>query len=287
MPLARHQSRWHSSAWALAMVLMMALLPIELRASSAPVDSNTAKSNRVVRIATDDAAAPYSHAVNGRAAGYYLRLVQRAAESMPGWRLEFTPMPWVRALRQAELGEADAVLPPYRGLGREWIAHYVRLPHREEVVLSCHAESGLGANSQWPQDFGGRHIGVTRGYLISPALVDTVQRRWVHKVEFRNARDALAALGAGDIDCYANERLSIEVNYQQARSDPLWANRLPTELKRPLLLSEQQAYLAISRQALRKRPELQEFARDLQVELNRLSESTEMQRLQNELIERP
>lgn len=238
---------------------------------------------RRVNVAIDDAAPPYSHVQDGQAAGFYPRLVQRAAEGLPGWRLELKPMPWARALLQAEQGEADGVLPPYHGLGRDWIAQYISLPHREEVVLSCAAASGVGASSHWPQDFGSKRIGVMRGYLISPMLMDAVQKRWVHKIEFRNSRDALAALAAGQIDCYANERLHIEHTHQQARSDPRWSQRMPTQLQRPLLLSEQQAFLAISRQALIKRPELAEFARELEAQLNLLRENGELQRLQAEL----
>lgn len=242
---------------------------------------------RRVQVAIDDAAPPYSHVQDGQAAGFYPRLVQRAAEAMPGWRLELKPMPWARALLQAEQGEADGVLPPYHGLGRDWIAHYISLPHREEVVLSCAASSGVGTASHWPQDFGGKRIGVMRGYLIGPTLMEAVQRRWVHKIEFRNSRDALAALAAGQIDCYANERLNIEYTHQQARADPRWSQRMPAQLQRPVLLSEQQAFLAISKQALAKRPELAEFARELEAQLNQLRESGELQRLQAELGEKP
>lgn len=241
---------------------------------------------RTVRIATDDAAPPFSHVQDGKAEGLYLKLVRRAAEALPGWRLEFKPMPWARALREAELAEADALLPPYHGMGRDWIAHYVSLPYREQVVLSCSTTSGLGAGNHWPQDFGGRRIGVNRGYLIGPTVVEAVQRGWIHKVEFRNGRDALAALASGQIDCYANERISIEVTHKQALADKLWGPRMPAQLRPALALSEQQAYLVLSRQALAKRPELAQFARELESQLSLLHDSGELQRLLAEMGEK-
>lgn len=235
--------------------------------------------SRTVLIATDDAYPPYSFLQQEQAAGLYLQLMRRAAEALPGWRLVFKPLPWSRALLQAEQAEVDAVLPPYRGMGRDWIALYAGPLHREEVVLSCGAATGLGAASRWPQDFGGRRIGVMRGYLLSQTVVDAVQRGLVEKHEFRNGRDALAALASGQIDCYANDRLSIAIAHQQALGDKLWAARMPAQLQPPLLLSSQQAWLAISKQALAKRPELADFARELDAQLAQLRDSGELQRL--------
>lgn len=233
----------------------------------------------VATLAMDDAYPPYSHIEHEQPAGLYVQLLQRAAQGVPGWTLRLAPMPWGRALREAEQGAVDGVLPPYRGLGRDWIALYAGPLHREEVVLNCASATGIGPASRWPDDFNGLRIGTMRGYLLSQALSDAVEHKKLSKLEFRNGRDALAALAGGQIDCYANDRLSIEIAHQQALADPIWAKRVPARLEPAYLLSSQQAYVGFSQQALNKRPELAEFARALDAQLAQLRASGEMQRL--------
>jgi len=232
-----------------------------------------------VVLAVDDAYPPYSLVENEQPAGLYVQLVQRAAQGIPGWQLRLVPMPWARALMAAEQGQVDGFLPPYRGLGREWIASYVGPLHREEVILSCRRQTALGPASQWPADFVGKRIGVMRGYLLSQQLSDAFARQLLTKTEFRNARDALAALASAQIDCYANDRISIESAYRLAKADPLWAKRMPEQLEPGLVLATQTAWVGFSAQSLAKRPELQEFVRALDMQLARLRSSGEAGRL--------
>lgn len=234
---------------------------------------------RLVTIAIDDAYPPYSHLDNERPAGLYVALMQRAGLALPGWELRFVARPWVRALQEAEQGRVDAVLPPYRGLGRDWIALYAGPLHREEVVLSCGAATHLGPHSQWPQDFAGRRIGTMRGYLLNQSLTDAFRLQTLHKREYRNARDALAALASGEIDCYANDKLNIEQAHDLAQADSLWSTRVPARLQPPFVLSSQLAFVGISQQSLSQRPELAEFARALDAQLSVMRASGEIQRL--------
>ena len=232
-----------------------------------------------VTIAVDDAYPPYSHVENDSAVGFYVDLVQRAMQGLPGWQLRLQPRPWVRAVQEAEQGLVDGFLPPYRGLGRDWIALYAGPLYREEIVLFCGLPTRLSATSQWPKDFAGKRIGTMRGYLLAKALTEAFESKQVSKREFRNARDALAALAAGDIDCYANDRLSIELAHEQALADAVWAARVPARLETPFVLSSQFAYIGFSQQSLSKRPELADFARALDAQLAQMRASGETQRL--------
>jgi len=251
----------------LASLLMLALPP---GAGAQP---------RVITIAIDDGYPPYSHVEKGRAAGHYVDVMRRAMQGLLGWELRLVSRPWVRALQEAEQGRVDAVLPPYRGLGRDWIELYAGPLHREEVVLTCSAASQLGPASHWPEDFIGRRIGVMRAYLLSEVLTAAFQRQQVLKQEFRNARDALAALALGAIDCYANDRLNVEHAHAKALADPVWAARVPARLEAPYVLSSQPAFVGFSRNSLAQRPELAEFARALDAQLAHMRGSGEIQRL--------
>jgi len=234
---------------------------------------------RPVTIAIDDGYPPYSYVEQDHPAGLYVELIRKAMLALPGWELRLVSRPWVRALQEAEQGRVDAVLPPYRGLGRDWIALYAGPLHREEVVLSCSAASHLGPASHWPEDFMGRRIGVMRGYLLSQALTAAVKQRQVVKQDFRNARDALAALALGEIDCYANDRLNVEQAHATALADPVWAARVPARLEPPYVLSSQQAFVGFSQRSLAQRPELAEFTRLLDAQLALLRARGELHQL--------
>lgn len=234
---------------------------------------------RQVTIAFDDAYPPYCYVENGRSLGAYILLLQRAAQALPGWEIKLSPRPWARAVQEAEQGKVDAFMPPYRGVGRSWVGLYAGPVNREEIVLSCQPSTQLGPASHWPQDFVGKRIGVMRGSLLSQSLVDAFKLGQMLKREFRLTRDALTALASDQIDCYANDKLSIELAHAQALGDSLWAPRVPAQLEPPFVLSVQPAYIGFSHQSLLNRPELAEFAGALDARLAQMRASGELARL--------
>ncbi|TDP74101.1 substrate-binding periplasmic protein [Roseateles toxinivorans] len=241
---------------------------------------------RPVTIAFDDAYPPYCYVESGRSMGAYILLMRRAAQALPGWEVKLLPLPWARAVQEAELGKVDAFMPPYRGVGRSWVGLYAGPVNREEIVLSCRPSTQLGPASHWPQDFVGKRIGVMRGSLLSQALVDAFKQGQVLRREFRLTRDALTALASDQIDCYANDKLSIELAHAQALGDSLWASRVPAQLEPPFVLSVQPAYIGFSQQSLLNRPELAEFARALDAQLAQMRASGELARLMAQLAAR-
>ncbi len=124
-----------------------------------------------------------------------------------------------------------------------------------------------------------RRIGTTRGYLLSQGLNEAFREQRLSRREYRNARDALAALAGGEIDCYANDARDIALAHAHAASDPVWAARMPARLEPPFVLSNEQAFVGFSRQSLAQRPELAEFARALDARLAQLRASGEVQRI--------
>lgn len=237
---------------------------------------------RTVTVAVDDAHPPYAFAQNGQLVGSYGRMLERAMRELPDWRLRLELRPWVRAVQEARAGSVDGFLPPYRHAERDWVALYVGPLHTEEVVLSCTPGMKAGTAARWPADFAGRRIGTTRGYLLGTELNEMFRAERVRQREFRNARDALAALSQGEIDCYANDRLDIEHAHGEALVDSVWSARVPARLEPPVVLWSKQAYLGISKASLAQRPELAEFAQALNARLAQMRASGELQRLAEE-----
>jgi len=256
-------------------------LPLALSLAAAAA---LAQPQRTVVVAVDDAHPPYVYAQKSQAAGAYVEVLTAAMRELPGWRLKLVLRPWARALQEAQQGRVDAFLPPYREVNRDWVTVFAGPLHTEEVVLSCAARVRIGPASRWPEDFAGLRIGTTRAYLLSHELSAAIGGAQVKHREFRQGRDALAALAHDEIDCYGNDALDIEHSYSTARADQHWAPRMPGRLEAPFLLSSQKAYLGVSTQSLAQRPELADFVEALNARLAQMRASGEIKRLMDEAL---
>ena len=239
---------------------------------------------RVVTLAVDDAHPPYAFAEKNRLDGVYVRMLEAAMRELPEWRLTLLARPWARALQEARQGVVDGFLPPYREVDRDWVALFVGPLHTEEVVLSCGTAVSVGPGSRWPEDFAGLRIGTTRAYLLSHELSAAIGSAHVRHREYRQGRDALAALALGEIDCYGNDALDIERSYHAALADRHWAGRMPQRLEPPFVLVGQKAYVGFSAESLARRPELAAFADALNARLVQMRASGEIKRLMDEAL---
>ncbi|WP_233151585.1 ABC transporter substrate-binding protein [Pelomonas sp. KK5] len=234
---------------------------------------------RVVTVAVDDAHPPYTYAQDSQAAGLYVRLMGEAMRGLPGWRLRLVLRPWARALQESRQGRVDALLPPYREVDRDWMQLFAGPLHMEQVVLSCVTGVTIGPASRWPEGFSGLRVGTTRAYLLSHQLSAGFARELVRQLEYRDGRDALAALATGEIDCYGNDLKDIEHSYQAALADPRWAPRMPRRLEPPVVIASQNAWLGVSQRSLQLRPELATFVEALNARLAQMRASGELRRL--------
>ncbi len=239
---------------------------------------------RLVTIAIDDAHPPYSYAINDQPAGVYVQLLRQAMRELPGWQLQLVPRPWARAVQEARQGLFDGFMPPYRDVDRDWVAAFAGPLHIEEVVVSCSPKVRVGPGSHWPEDFARLRIGTTRGYLLAPELSDAIRRELISRREYRDTRDALAAMAADEIDCCANDLLDIERSHEAALADKLWGPRMPRHLEPHYLLASQPAFVGFSAQALALRPELAVFAQALNTRLAQMRANGEIKRLFEELL---
>jgi ABC-type amino acid transport substrate-binding protein len=237
---------------------------------------------RVVTLAVDDAHPPYTQALNGEAVGVYVKVLVSAMREMPDWQLRLLVRPWARALQESRQGLVDGFLPPYKEVNREWVAAFAGPLHTEDVVLSCGPQLRIGPGSRWPIDFANLRIGTTRAYLLSHALSAAFENGQIVQREYRQGRDALAALAQGDIDCYGNDLLDIEQSYSAAMADRRWASRMPKRLEPHFVLTSQKAYVGFSAQSMAQRPELAGFIEALNVRLAQMRANGEIKRMIDE-----
>jgi polar amino acid transport system substrate-binding protein len=233
----------------------------------------------VVTLAVDEAHRPYFYAQADEPEGLYAEILRAAMTRLPQWQLRFRPMPWKRALTNAERGEVDGFAAPYRHVSREWLIRYVGPLFLEEVALFCDPRLGLGATAAWPDGYLDLRMGAQRGYVLSERLGEAVSAGKVQRVDFSRARDALAALSNRQVDCVVDDRLSVESEFDDARRNLVWAARMPASLPAPVVLEAKESFVGFSRRSLERRPELAEFAKALDEQLALMRSSGEIARL--------
>lgn len=129
------------------------------------------------------------------------------------------PVPWQRGIVLLEKGAALALYPPYyRPLERPYLRYSEPLLS-EQTAVFCNAASAHGHSlKNWPDDYAGLRIGINAGFLSGGARFDAAVREGrlsVHPAH--GSRSNVLKLLRGRIDCYINDRLSIQWELRHAR----------------------------------------------------------------------
>lgn len=228
---------------------------------------------------------PYTYQQDGLPMGLYNDILQAAFKRLPGYRLHLKPVAWSRGLAMLQRGEALALIPPYRWpQERPYIDPYVGPLGEEEVALYCRNGLHLPTPPRWPLDFRGLQVGVNQGFLMSRSLGQPFQDGVVQRVEFRGAMDGLAALKAGAVDCYANDRFSVEWVWRKAKKDSSSFARMPTDLRLTLILDRQQAFIGFSKVNTQQYPWRSQLISQLAQVLRQMAAQGEIKHLQEQAM---
>lgn len=119
----------------------------------------------------------------------------REAFRRAGCEVDFTFMPWVRALKDVELGKYDAVGFGYRSAARQ--ATYIYSVPYAESVLGFARLRGSDAAFDSLEDLAPYRIGVVRGFVNTPEF-DSLEN--LHKEEVKNERMNVKKLLNGRVD---------------------------------------------------------------------------------------
>lgn len=168
----------------------------------------------LVEILADDDYPPYSYVENGELKGIYVDLVNETAKFLAqDYEIKVIAMPWKRALKQIENGERFAILPPYHHIElRPYIFPYSIPMAQEDVVVYC--RKGLDFNKVFidsirlPEPL---LLGINSGYiLLNEKYNKAVKNNNIMLVENKSTEANVIKLTKGRIDCYINDKLSIE-----------------------------------------------------------------------------
>lgn len=171
-----------------------------------------------VTIYADEGYPPYSFTQAGKPAGLYYEIIKAALARMPGYRVTVQPVPWKRGMAMLEQGTALALYPPYLNTRDEpWTWPYSLPLYDEHVVAICRKEVVAKKMPMlWPSDFYGLTIGNNAGFIVGGSdFSEAVKAGKIRVEEARDNRTNILKLGLKRLDCYINDRISIEWTKQQ------------------------------------------------------------------------
>lgn len=200
-----------------------------------------------VVIEADNDYAPYSYVEDGELKGIYVDLLKLAGKKLaPAYEVELEAIPWKRGLKNLETGRSMALFPPYRSKERPYIDPYSTPLYRETVVLFCNESNPGHAPRRFPEDFAGLTIGVNLGFALGDKMTDAVKARTFTVTESKGNEDNLWKLQAGQIDCYANDRLAVQYSFSKLQDKVKFRQFKGYRLSESAELSSEDAFIGYS-----------------------------------------
>ena len=213
---------------------------------SAMALSHATATQKVV-IEADDDYAPYSYLENGELKGIYVDLLKLAGKKLaPNYSIELQAIPWKRGLKNLETGRSMALFPPYRSKERPYIDPYSTPLYRETVVLFCNQPTPSRVPRRFPDDFAGLTIGVNLGFALGDKMTDAVKAKTFTVTESKGNEDNLWKLQAGQIDCYANDRLAVHYSFGKLQDKAKFRQFKGYRLTESAELSSEEAFIGYS-----------------------------------------
>lgn len=208
----------------------------------------------------DDDYPPYSYVENGVFKGVYVEFLQQAVAKLPPkYRVRLRPIPWKRGLQELEQGKSLALFPPYKLASRSYIHPYSTALNHESVALFCRQGLLHQTHNRFPDDFADMKIGINLGFTLSEKLQAAGRSGQIRLIENKGNEKNLLALEAKNIDCYANDRSS--VNFTQKKLNSGGRVRIKTPLHEAAELEGQNAYIGYS--AAYHWPDKNDFVRQM------------------------
>lgn len=213
-----------------------------------------------VTIYADNAYPPYSYVEDGMARGVYVDVLNIVFKRMEHYHVTIKPVPFKRGLRLIEAGRGFAIFPPYYYANRRpYISPYSMPILDEDVVVYCHSDVMKDrSRPNWPGDFYGLTIGINEAFSIGGAAFWQAKERGKLRVETAsNNRENILKLRAKRIDCYINDRLSIQWEIAKLREEGVKISKDAFTLA--VEVSSERGYIGYTNQQLESYPFKDDF----------------------------
>ena len=143
---------------------------------------------------------PYSYFEKGELKGIYPDILKIIDKNLKEFKIILKPMPWNRALRMVEDGQAEYITDVwYRPAERPYLNYSVPLINEEIIIVSLNNN-----NKIWPNDFKNKKVGINRGF----AVFTPEEKKLIKLEEAGSTEDNIKKLLNGRIDYYATDKNS-------------------------------------------------------------------------------
>ncbi|HJV00357.1 MAG TPA: transporter substrate-binding domain-containing protein [Burkholderiaceae bacterium] len=256
--------------------------------AAAPLTPGGGAAPIAVTIYGDDDYPPYSYLENGEMKGIYTAIIRAALKKMPDYQVELQPVPWKRGLVKLETGESFALYPPYlREAERPYMA-YSEPIMAEQLVVYCNRPAiAQRTLKHWPADYYGLRIGYNAGFLSGGKAFDEAARAGrLSALPARSSRLNLLKLLKGRIDCYLNDRLSIEWELGKLRHEKL-IEAGALEVRETAALSAEQGHLGYTMRDDGRFPYKQDFIRQFNAIIRDMKQDGEIRHTVERFLQGP
>ncbi len=239
-----------------------------------------------VTIYADENYPPYSYNQYNSMQGIYTEILSTAFAKMKNYNVEIVPLPWKRALKLIETGQAFAIYPPYFHIvERPYIWPY-SLPLLDEQVIVICREVIFKKSSRpnWPEDYYGLKIGNNAGFQLGgDKFWHAVKKGKITVSEAKGNRENLLMLGLGRTDCYMNDKLSILWELKQLKLMGEYdENGKHAKLAEGVTISIEQGFLGYT--ATNKYPFKDDFKKQLDSVLYDMRRNGQIQKIINSYV---
>lgn len=231
-------------------------------------------------IYADDGYPPYTYVEQGRLTGIYTGIVQRALQAMPQYQVELRAVPWQRGISLLQAGKIFAMYPPYAMRAERPDVIYSVPLMTEHVIVFCNSDVAARRKlARWPDDYRGLRIGLNTGFLVADAGFIMARQAGAFVMDTaKGTRTNLLKLMRGRIDCYINDRLSTQWEWQRLQREGQVGPGM-LALQEMTQLADQHVYLAYSRKYVQADPFRDDFMRQFNAAVLHLQQTGEVQRL--------
>ena len=144
---------------------------------------------------------PYSYLEGEKIKGIYPDILSIVDKNLKEFNIILKPVPWNRALKMIELGQADYITDVwYRPNDRPYLNYSVPIIDEEIVIVSKN-----GDGKKWPNDFNGKIIGINRGF----AVFSSEEKKLIKVEEANFTEDNIKKILSGRIDFFASDKNSL------------------------------------------------------------------------------
>ena len=199
-----------------------------------------------VTVYCDNNYAPYSFVDNGKPAGIYVDIFNKAFSKMNGYAVTIKPVPWKRGVNLVKDGKGFALFPPYyRPKVRPFMDYPVPVLDEGYSVLTKEAAAAGGAK-KWPEDYAGMKVGINSGFSV-PDL-DKARALKVKTEEAASTRSNLMKLVNGRIDAYIIDKNAGFWGLKQLKASGEYDAAKQGKIAVATVISKEQGYMGFTNQ---------------------------------------